>query len=307
MDDEYGAKDYRSQMELKIDHTSRPLWVAPNGHIFLESFSPVYKHAHDFLIAISEPVCRPEHIHEYKLTAYSLYAAVSVGLQTDDIIEYLKRLSKTSIPQGIIEFIQLCTLSYGKVKLVLKHNKYFVESPHPEVLQKILKDPVIQSCRLKRTENEEDGFITSLQDKTKPMAFGSKPADGGANGSAGAKGKVDEVTVVPDDITNFYEKIDNEDDDEEVNLETVSFEVNQEKIEVLQKRCIEIEHPLLAEYDFRNDTVNPDINIDLKPAAVLRPYQEKSLRKMFGNGRARSGVIVLPCGAGKSLVSQYVN
>lgn len=57
-DDEYGAKDYRSQMELKPDNASRPLWVAPNGHIFLESFSPVYKHAHDFLIAISEPVCR---------------------------------------------------------------------------------------------------------------------------------------------------------------------------------------------------------------------------------------------------------
>jgi len=28
-------------------------------------------------------------IHEYKLTSYSLYAAVSVGLQTDDIIEVL--------------------------------------------------------------------------------------------------------------------------------------------------------------------------------------------------------------------------
>lgn len=37
-------------------------------------------------------------------------------------------------------------------------------------------------------------------------------------------------------------------------------------------------------------------SIDLKPSAILRPYQEKSLRKMFGNGRARSGVIVLPCG-----------
>lgn len=308
-DDEYGAKDYRSQMELKIDHSSRPLWVAPNGHIFLESFSPVYKHAHDFLIAISEPVCRPEHIHEYKLTAYSLYAAVSVGLQTNDIIEYLKRLSKTSIPQGIIEFIQLCTLSYGKVKLVLKHNRYFVESPHPEVLQRILKDPVIQSCRLKRTEDDGEGFITSLPDKNKPNLFGSKAigATGEGHVPAAASTGADKVgtngsTVVPDDITNFYEKIDNEDDEEDVNAETVSFEVNQEKIEVLQKRCIEIEHPLLAEYDFRNDTVNPDINIDLKPAAVLRPYQEKSLRKMFGNGRARSGVIVLPCGAGKSLV-----
>lgn len=123
---------------------------APDGHIFLEAFSPVYKYAQDFLIAIAEPVCRPTHIHEYKLTAYSLYAAVSVGLQTSDIVEYLQKLSKTSVPEGIVQFIkvwikiiimkkmilvkekhhvfyssllQLCTVSYGKVKLVLKHNR----------------------------------------------------------------------------------------------------------------------------------------------------------------------------------------
>lgn len=70
-EDEFGAKDFRSQMKLRPDHESRPLWVAPNGHIFLETFSPVYRHAHDFLIAISEPVCRPEFIHEYKLTSVS--------------------------------------------------------------------------------------------------------------------------------------------------------------------------------------------------------------------------------------------
>lgn len=80
------------------------------------------------------------------------------------------------------------------------------------------------------------------------------------------------------------------------NLSTEALFPVQEMIEELQKRCIHLEYPLLAEYDFRNDSVNPDINIDLKPTAVLRPYQEKSLRKMFGNGRARSGVIVLPCG-----------
>lgn len=38
--------------------------------------------------------------------------------------------------------------------------------------------------------------------------------------------------------------------------------VLQEKIEIIQKRCIELEYPLLAEYDFRNDTVNPDIKYD---------------------------------------------
>ncbi|XP_044726603.1 general transcription and DNA repair factor IIH helicase subunit XPB [Chrysoperla carnea] len=304
-EDEFGAKDYRSQMVLKPDNASRPIWVAPNGHIFLESFSPVYKHAHDFLIAISEPVCRPEHIHEYKLTAYSLYAAVSVGLQTHDIIEYLKRLSKCSVPEGIIEFIKLCTLSYGKVKLVLKHNKYYVESPFPEVLQKILKDPEIQKCRLRRNVDEPDSeeFITQIQDKKNIPAFGQKVAPNTATTSADPNNPDAAAKPVPEDITNFYDKIDkDEEDEDESSLKTVSFEVDQEKIEVLQKRCIELEHPLLAEYDFRNDTINPDINIDLKPSAVLRPYQEKSLRKMFGNGRARSGVIVLPCGAGKSLV-----
>lgn len=39
-------------------------------------------------------------------------------------------------------------MSYGKVKLVLKHNKYFVESSHPETLQLLLKDRIIREARL---------------------------------------------------------------------------------------------------------------------------------------------------------------
>jgi len=323
-EDVFGAKDFRSQMELRPDHESRPLWVAPNGHIFLETFSPVYRHAHDFLIAISEPVSRPEFIHEYKLTSYSLYAAVSVGLQTNDIIEYLTRLSKASIPQGIKQYIEMCTLSYGKVKLVLKHNRYFIESNHPECLQKLLKDPIIQQCRLRKPEltadgstdlknDNTDGLITEQVTRTVLPAFltqnkQQQQETGGEEGSAGEKEK--EAENVPDDISSFFNKIDEEDDDDDADKEggkgskitSVSVEVDQEKLEDLQKRTMQLDYPLLAEYDFRHDTINPDINIDLKPMAILRPYQEKSLRKMFGNGRARSGVIVLPCGAGKSLV-----
>ena len=72
-----------------------------------------------------QPVCRPEYIHEYKLTAYSLYAAVSVGLQTTDIVEYLERLCKTTLPDGIREFVKvsgafLCLVAsaedYGRVR-----------------------------------------------------------------------------------------------------------------------------------------------------------------------------------------------
>lgn len=309
-EDEFGAKDFRSQMTLRSDHEARPIWVGPNGHIFLESFSPVYKHAHDFLIAISEPVCRPEHVHEYKLTSYSLYAAVSVGLQTDDIIEYLTRLCKTSLPTGIVDYIKMCTTSYGKVKLVLKHNRYFVESSHPETLQILLKDPIIQECRLREKESTGDtaDLITEESQKTEIPSFGSKVAAVTVDPATAVTSVEPVSTEVPEDITAFYTKMDAEDEEEEEGNEAakgkrvVSFEVNQEKLETLQQRTMAIDYPLLAEYDFRNDTLNPDINIDLKPTAILRPYQEKALRKMFGNGRARSGVIVLPCGAGKSLV-----
>uniref|UniRef100_A0A5F9CSE8 General transcription and DNA repair factor IIH helicase/translocase subunit XPB n=1 Tax=Oryctolagus cuniculus TaxID=9986 RepID=A0A5F9CSE8_RABIT len=296
--DEYGAKDYRLQMPLKDDHASRPLWVAPDGHIFLEAFSPVYKYAQDFLVAIAEPVCRPTHVHEYKLTAYSLYAAVSVGLQTSDITEYLRKLSKTGVPDGIMQFIKLCTVSYGKVKLVLKHNRYFVESSHPDVIQHLLQDPVIRECRLRNSEGEATELITETF--TSKSAI-SKTVEGGGGPSTSRVTDPQGKSDIPTDLFDFYEQMD-KDEEEEEETQTVSFEVKQEMIEELQKRCIHLEYPLLAEYDFRNDSVNPDINIDLKPTAVLRPYQEKSLRKMFGNGRARSGVIVLPCGAGKSLV-----
>ncbi|XP_064826254.1 general transcription and DNA repair factor IIH helicase subunit XPB-like [Oncorhynchus masou masou] len=300
--DEYGAKDYRLQMLLKNDHGSRPLWVAPDGHIFLEAFSPVYRYAQDFLVAIAEPVCRPVHVHEYKLTAYSLYAAVSVGLQTSDIVEYLQKLSKTSVPDGIVQFIKLCTVSYGKVKLVLKHNRYFVESAFPEVIQRLLQDSVIRDCRLRTAEGTDTELITEVIHSKSAISKSLQDNGAGASTSAGApEGQTPGATQVPEDIFSYYEQMDKEEEEEE-ETQTVSFEIRQEMIEELQKRCINMEYPLLAEYDFRNDTVNPDINMDLKATAVLRPYQEKSLRKMFGNGRARSGVIVLPCGSGKSLV-----
>ena len=76
---------------------------------------------------------RPESMHEYNLTPHSLYAAVSVGLETETIISVLNKLSKTKLPKEMIDFIHNSTANYGKVKLVLKKNKYFVESPFPDV------------------------------------------------------------------------------------------------------------------------------------------------------------------------------
>lgn len=55
---------------------------------------------------------------------------------------------KVPVPETITNFIRERTLSYGKVKLVLKHNKYYVESSHPETLQLLLKDKTIRDARV---------------------------------------------------------------------------------------------------------------------------------------------------------------
>ncbi|KAK6041604.1 phage tail component protein, partial [Cooperia oncophora] len=186
----------------------------------------------------------------------------------------------------------MCTLSYGKVKLVLKHNRYFVESRHSDVIQKLLKDKVIQSCIL-----EDEKPLEETQTQIEKINFPQEQ-------KKEEEKKPESGDDVPEDIGELYGKMDGDDEeDAEIrSLQLLTFEIKQETIETVQKRCIELEYPLLAEYDFRNDTMNPNLGIDLKPSTTLRPYQEKSLRKMFGNSRARSGVIVLPCGAGKTLV-----
>ncbi|OVA13975.1 Helicase Ercc3 [Macleaya cordata] len=269
-----GKKRDFTKLELKPDHANRPLWACADGRIFLETFSPLYKQAYDFLIAIAEPVCRPESMHEYNLTPHSLYAAVSVGLETETIITVLNKLSKTKLPKEMIDFIHASTANYGKVKLVLKKNRYFVESPFPEVLKNLLRDDIISKARISSEGlHGTDSFTIS-------KAIG-------------------EIEGGHDELLNGIELAAAAEE-----KETHAFEIDPAQVENVKQRCLPnaLNYPMLEEYDFRNDTVNPDLNMELKPQAQPRPYQEKSLSKMFGNGRARSGIIVLPCGAGKSLV-----
>lgn len=283
----FGKSDF-SYLKLKPDHFSRPIWISPSdARIILESFSPLAEQAQDFLITIAEPISRPSHIHEYRITAYSLYAAVSVGLETDDIIAVLNRLLKVPVADSIVQFIRSATVSYGKVKLVLKHNRYFVESTQADILQMLLKDEVIGPLRI-TPENVESAENSGLQRSLAPVQGdltipGTKP---------------DGLQNVEDIFASVVGAKEDDDDD----LAVHSFEIANGLVEIVKKRCQEIDYPVLEEYDFRNDDRNPDLDIDLKPSTQIRPYQEKSLAKMFGNGRARSGIIVLPCGAGKTLV-----
>ncbi|KAF9777479.1 transcription factor TFIIH complex ERCC-3 subunit [Fusarium sp. DS 682] len=289
----FGEHDF-SYLSLKPDHANRPLWINPEkGVIILEKFNPLADQATDFLITIAEPQSRPAYLHEYKITPHSLYAAVSVGLSPEDIISTLHRLLKTELPSSINEFINSCTKSYGKVKLVLKNNKYFVESIDAEVLQMLLKDEVIGPLRV----HGSDEITTQRAPATSGLVIpGTKNAAGVQQANLPERLNMD----APD--SEHVETVLNNEENDDGRQDVYSFEIADSSVEMVQKRCLDLSYPILEEYDFRQDNVNPDLDIDLRPNTRIRPYQEKSLSKMFGNGRAKSGIIVLPCGAGKTLV-----
>jgi DNA excision repair protein ERCC-3 len=286
-----------SRLPLKADHIKRPCWTCPDGTIYLEAFHDFYTWAYDFLVAIAEPVARPEFMHQYKLTPYSLYAAVATNIETQSIIDVLERMSKNALPDSVKRFIRDCTQKYGKAKLVLKHNKFFVESEYPQVLRELLRDPTIAQARV-------------MEDVSNPLDLASNNVD--EHGFLTQK-KAEEMKENLLILQEPEEGSDDEDEEEAMNRTSnaattnatkslsastsnvvVSFQIKSEAVELVKRQAIELDYPLMEEYDFRNDQVNPNVpRMDLKPHTRIRRYQERSLAKMFGNGRARSGIIVL--------------
>lgn len=221
-----------SNLALKPDHIQRPCWTCPDGIIYLEAFHDLYAQAYDFLVAISEPVARPEFIHQYKLTTYSLYAAVATNIETKSIISVLERLSKNALPQQVKKFVTESTSKYGKAKLVLKHNKFYVESEYPEALRELLRDPTIAQARIQEdVENLDDhGFLTQTKaEEMKENLHMLREPDEDSEDEAEQTEKNKKPTVV------------------------VSFQVDGSKVENVKRQAIELEYPLMEEYDFRND------------------------------------------------------
>jgi DNA excision repair protein ERCC-3 len=261
-DSDGNSRDF-SNLSLKPDYKNRPLWVDPEkGRIILESFNPLAAQAQDFLITIAEPQSRPSFLHEYSLTPHSLYAAVSVGLSPQDIIDTLDRFLKTPLPSGLRTWIQSCSKSYGKAKLVLKNTKYFVESPDPEMLQLFLKDPIIGPLRVHGT----DEITTTAAPKLAGLVIPGTNSAAGVRQAAlqgGATAQGNEGENIGD--ANAYATL-NEDDDDEQEV-THAFEIPDSAVETVQKRCLDLGFPMLEEYEFRRDETNPNLEIEKRASA----------------------------------------
>lgn len=160
--------------------------------------------------------------------------------------------------------------------MVLKRGVYHVESNDPHVLLFLLDDPIIHESVIPNSEGEKiEHHVVNLENQLPcfPVEFEPKTS----------------TNII---FSEHTEEVLGDPDGDILRTPTEHYfmRIDGAKVEEVRKRCIELDYPLLEEYDFRKDNKVLTIRIDLKPTTRLRAYQEKCLGKMFSNGRARSGM-----------------
>lgn len=280
----------------------------------MESFSPKYKLAYDFIISIAEPKSRQEFIHYYEINPSSLNAAITLGLTTDEIIEQLNYFNKMQyIPRRVEEHIRKTTSSFGKAKLVLKENRYFIEAEDRGVVDFYKGMRNLADCWLGETVHNIGGLVEEEIEYDDDFST-LRGTNATRTGMVEEHQPLDKLLKIKDK-DNFIEKYEQMIQEAERNDEPVEkkiiyrLEIDPQKIDKVKKERTlmsnedKFKYMLTQEYDYKRETKeNPILDFRLKTQVKIRPYQEKALSRMFVEGRARSGIIVLPCGAGKTLV-----
>jgi len=272
-----------SDLQLHENHACRPLWIDEDGYIISEAFHPLSSKVSEFLIAIAEPVSRPELIQEFVITETSLRAAVSSGMDVEQIVDTLRKLCKCELDSRFVYNIISMGKSIGKLKLVLRDARHFLVATDPVLLQILVEDQVIAESLVPGSSS----WSAIVED---PASLGTMfetavPDDIAATGETGA----------PTDIPG----------EGNPDVAPTSVEVNSLRVEHVKAAAHRLHLPLLQEYEFKADRTDrtPELSIFIKPSVTHRPYQQKALSKMFAvEGVAKSGIVVLPCGAGKTLV-----
>jgi DNA excision repair protein ERCC-3 len=314
---------------MEIIDDTRPLYISKDLSIFYESFSEFQ--IEDFLNVISEPKSRPLFIHEFVITEYSLTRAVLIGLNAEKILDDLQKFCKHVLPQKVVDFIGLkCSNNYVYLEVV--DQKYFLRSA-VEIIEQLRANDEIKQC----IKPPGEVLVVPPEVISMPLNVFEKE-DIVESDNLGLLEDIVESDnlglleffedddffdhIDPDEFLEDADKIPNphnaslpnktrllpskeggqdQVDQPEIDLTKDLLEIIPNSLPTVKLVLSNLSYPLIEQYDYKNDSL-AKLNIHLKSHAKLRAYQQSCLEKVFSGGMMRSGIIVLPCGSGKTLV-----
>lgn len=256
-----------------------PLIVQSDRSLLLDVHAPLAEECRNALIPFAELEKSPEHLHTYKLSPLSLWNAASANFSADDAVSVLKKYARYEIPQSVIMWIKEISSRFGKIKLINAPNVHF-----PDDKEKIIY------------KKNEDG--TEIAEKiTEQYLF-----------------------LVADALPIFKEINANHSVKKMLTLPTESVAPGAPEFSYILKLTDRgtIKQLLLqAGWPVKDEVPLCDgemLDIHLKEKTSsgktfeIREYQKKSAQALIGNKGPGTGfgTIVLPCGAGKTIVGMQI-
>lgn len=232
--------------------------------ILAEAFRPQYTGIRSVLSFLAEAISRPPLLHEYHLTPFSLGAAVSNGMKEEEALNFFVRTA-----YGLRETENGATPLYRS----LKHFLHFCMGRYNLAKVVVEGEETFLICK-------EDAIAKYfLNDKVIESLLSPSTSNLSVQRKSFSWSREEEPKEYPYLLAK---------------KRTVA--------KAICERCVQMGYPLWQQYDYENDNLLRSTNISLLSQTKPRSYQVAAVEAATKEGVFNSGCIVLPCGAGKTLV-----
>ena len=263
-----------------------PLIVQGDRTLFLDVHAPLANECRNDLIPFAELERSPEHLHTYRLTPLSLWNATSAGLTPDDAVAVLEKYARYDVPQNITMWIKETASRFGKLRLI----------PGP-----VIQVPVKTAEVLKAHVGVDS--VHTVEEQYLYLVANARNVYLEIKANPHAKKLLEPCEYAPDEIKNPVELTEEE--------KQYCFRLKLTDRGTIKQVLLNSLWPVKDEVQLE-DGEPLDFNLREETSAgkpfEIRGYQRSAAQALVGNKGPGTGfgTIVLPCGAGKTIVGMTV-
>lgn len=263
-----------------------PLIVQGDRTLLLDVHAPLAMECRNDLLPFAELERSPEHLHTYRLTPLSLWNATSAGFTAENAIDVLKKYSRYDVPQSIEVWITETASRFGKLRLI----------PGPTIKIPVKTADILNDFpEKKQTELVEEQYLY--------LVANSRPIFLEISANPQAKKILEpcefDESAVPENISVSEEE------------KKYCFQLKLTDRGTIKQILLKALWPIKDEIQLKNGEPLDFHLLETTKAGKtfqIRNYQNKAANALVGNRGPGTGfgTVVLPCGAGKTIVGMNV-